>query len=61
MPPKADSERTSLEVRFAPKPGTTGTGEKDAKDAVEYLGFLMRVMYDVPDQIKRYRTRNSAT
>jgi hypothetical protein len=44
-----------------PKPGTTGTGEKDAKDTVEYLGFLMRVMYDVPDQIKRYRTRKSAT
>jgi hypothetical protein len=46
---------------WAHEVGTTGTGEKDAKDTVEYLGFLMRVMYDVPDQIKRYRTRKSAT
>jgi hypothetical protein len=40
-----------------PKPGTTGTGEKDAKDVVEYLSFLMRVMYDMPHQIQQYRTR----
>jgi hypothetical protein len=40
-----------------PKPGTMGTGEKDAKDVVEFLGFLMRVMYDLPEQIKQYRAR----
>lgn len=42
-----------------PKPGTTGTDEKDAKDVVEFLGFLMNVMYDLPKQIADYRKRKS--
>ena len=40
-----------------PKPGTTGTNEKDAKDVVEYLGFFMQVMYNLPHQIEQYRAR----
>jgi hypothetical protein len=42
---------------FYPTPGTTGTNEKDAKDVVEYLGFLMQVMYNLPHQIEQYRAR----
>ncbi len=37
-----------------PQPGTTGTNEKDAKDVVEFLSFLMTVMYNLPKQIKDY-------
>lgn len=40
-----------------PKPGTKGTGEKDAKDVVEFLTFLMTVLYDLPKQIDDYRKR----
>lgn len=40
-----------------PQPGTTGTGEKDAKDVVEFLSFFMQVMYDLPHQIEQYRAR----
>jgi hypothetical protein len=40
-----------------PKPGSTGTNEKDAKDVVEFLSFLMRVMYDLPEQIDEFRGR----
>jgi hypothetical protein len=40
-----------------PKPGTTGTPERDAKDVVEFLTFLTNVMYDVPHQIAEYRAR----
>jgi len=42
-----------------PQPGTTGTSEKDAKDVVEFLSFLMTVMYDLPRQIEEYRKRKS--
>jgi hypothetical protein len=37
-----------------PQPGTTGTNEKDAKDVVEFLSFLMTVMYNLPKQIERH-------
>jgi hypothetical protein len=40
-----------------PKPGTTGTAEQDAKDVVEFLTFLMNVMYTVPHDIQEYRAR----
>jgi hypothetical protein len=40
-----------------PQPQTVGTSEKDAKDVVEYLSFLMQVMYNLPLQIKEYRGR----
>lgn len=40
-----------------PQPGTKGTGEKDAKDVVEFLSFLTTVMYDLPKQIEDYRKR----
>lgn len=40
-----------------PQPGSTGTDEKDAKDVVEFLTFLMRVMYDLPQQIDEFRKR----
>lgn len=42
-----------------PKPGTTGTEEKDARDVVEFLSFLMRVLYDLPHEIGQYRKRKS--
>jgi len=42
-----------------PQPGTKGTSEKDAKDVVEFLSFLMTVMYNLPEQIKEYRKRKS--
>jgi hypothetical protein len=40
-----------------PKPGTKGTNEKDANDVVEFLSFLMKVMYSLPKQIADYRKR----
>lgn len=42
-----------------PQPGTTGTNEKDAKDVVEFLTFLMEVLYDLPKQIDDYRKRKA--
>jgi len=42
-----------------PQPGSTGTSEKDTKDVVEFLNFLMTVMYNLPEQIKEYRKRKS--
>ena len=33
--------------------------QKDAKDVVEFLSFLMRVMYTVPHQIAEYRKRKT--
>ena len=40
-----------------PKPGSAGTKEKDATDVVEFLGFLMTVLYNLPKQIGDYRMR----
>ena len=42
-----------------PIPGSAGTSQKDAKDVVEFLSFLMRVMYTVPHQIAEYRKRKT--
>jgi hypothetical protein len=42
-----------------PQPGSTGTNEKDAKDIVEFLTFLMSVVYTVPKQIEEYRKRKT--
>jgi hypothetical protein len=42
-----------------PQPGSTGTPEKDAKDVVEFLSFLVTVMYNLPKQIEEYRKRKS--
>lgn len=42
-----------------PQAGSTGTNEKDAKDVVEFLTFLMRVMYDLPKQIEDFRNRKT--
>ena len=42
-----------------PQPGSSGTSEKDAKDVVEFLTFLMTVMYNVPKQITDYRKRKA--
>lgn len=43
-----------------PQPGTVGTDEKDAKDVVEFLTFLMTVMYNVPKQINDFRARKTS-
>ena len=40
-----------------PRLGSPGTDEKDAKDVVEFLSFLMTVMYNLPHQIAEYRKR----
>jgi hypothetical protein len=42
-----------------PQPGTKGTPERDAKDVVEFLSFLMIVMYNLPKQIDDYRKRKT--
>jgi hypothetical protein len=42
-----------------PEPRTKGTSERDAKDVVQFLTFLMAVMYDLPHQIEQYRSRKS--
>lgn len=42
-----------------PQPGTTGTPERDARDAVQFLTFLMEVLYDLPHSIKQFRERKS--
>jgi hypothetical protein len=42
-----------------PQPGTTGTNERDAKDVVEFLTFLMTVMYRLPTEIDEYRRRKT--
>lgn len=42
-----------------PEPGSKGTSEKDAKDVVEFLSFLMTVIYNVPKQIDEFRKRKS--
>jgi hypothetical protein len=42
-----------------PQPGSVGTHEKDAKDVVEFLTFLMTVMYNVPKQIADFRARKT--
>lgn len=42
-----------------PQPGSKGTSEKDAKDAVEFLSFLLTVMYDLPKEIENYRNRKA--
>jgi hypothetical protein len=43
-----------------PQPGSVGTNEKDAKDVVEFLTFLMRVMYNLPKQIEGFRDRKTS-
>lgn len=40
-----------------PQPGSKGTSEKDARDVVEFLSFLMTVMHNLPKQIEDYRKR----
>jgi hypothetical protein len=42
-----------------PQPDSEGTDKKDANDVVEFLGFLMTVMYNLPKQIEEYRERKS--
>nr|WP_282152737.1 DUF4145 domain-containing protein [Ruegeria atlantica] len=38
-----------------PQPGTSGTEERDAKAVVEFLNFMMRVLYDLPNDIAQFR------
>ena len=42
-----------------PKPGSTGTDAKDARDVVEFFSQLMTVLYDLPKQIADYRARKT--
>jgi len=43
-----------------PVPGAKGTSPKDARDVVEFLGFLLRVTYNLPHEIKEFRKRREA-
>ena len=38
-----------------PQPGGTGTNEKDARAVVEFLNFMMKVLYDLPHSIEKFR------
>ena len=40
-----------------PEPGGKGTSPKDAKDVVEFLGFLLRLTYNLPEEIEQFRKR----
>jgi hypothetical protein len=40
-----------------PTPGAAGTSQKDAKDVVEFLDYLLQFLYDLPHQIELYRKR----
>jgi hypothetical protein len=42
-----------------PTPGAEGTDQKDARDVVEFLGFLLTMTYDLPNQIKQFRERKT--
>lgn len=44
-----------------PTPGNEGTSSKDARDVVEFLGFLLRLTYDLPHEIEEYRKRREGT
>jgi hypothetical protein len=37
--------------------GGKGTSPKDAKDVVEFLGFLLRLTYNLPEEIEQFRKR----
>lgn len=40
-----------------PKPGAKGTPPEDAKDVVEFLTFLLRLTYNLPQEIQQFRER----
>ena len=42
-----------------PKPGSTGTDARDARDVVEFFSQLMTVLYDLPKQIEDFRARKA--
>jgi len=42
-----------------PDPGSAGTTQKDAADALEFLGLLLVMTYNLPHQIKEYRKRKT--
>jgi hypothetical protein len=43
-----------------PKPGEEGTGQKDAKDVVEFLGFLLKMTYNLQHDIEQFRGRKKS-
>jgi hypothetical protein len=44
-----------------PEVGKTGPTARDAKDAIEFLDFLIQYLYDLPKQINEYRARKANT
>ena len=44
-----------------PTPGAEGTDQKDARNVVEFLGFLLTMTYDLPNQIKQFREKNAVS
>ena len=44
-----------------PQPGTDGTGQGDAVAVVEFLNFLMQVLYDLPHDIDQFRANKKSS
>ena len=44
----------SNEKAAHPEPGAKGTPQKDAKDLVKFVGVLMTLLYDLPDEIRKF-------
>jgi Domain of unknown function (DUF4145) len=44
-----------------PTPEQAATSSRDAQDAMKYLDFLLEYLYDLPDQIAKYRARGETT
>jgi hypothetical protein len=42
-----------------PDPQAPPTAKEDARDVVKFLDFLLRYLYDLPHDIKRYRERQT--
>jgi hypothetical protein len=40
-----------------PTPGAQGASPNDARDVVEFLNFLLRLTYTLPNEIAEFRTR----
>lgn len=43
-----------------PKPGGNGTDQQDAIAVVEFLNFMLKVLYDLPHSIEKFRQNKKA-
>jgi hypothetical protein len=44
-----------------PDPSQSETSPRDARDMVQFLGFLLEYLYDLPKRIQEYRARSGDT